>query len=83
MIIHKRKTNDTFEYVEYDEHTAHHIINRTRWKIVYENEDWVYMESDNELLTWILTTMDDNTELYIIPANQVEWSPYDYWYFIY
>lgn len=83
MLIHKYKTEDKLEYIKYDEEIDHHIIDRIRWRIVYEKEERDYIESDNELIAWLLTVMDDDTELYIVPANKVEWSPYDYGYFIY
>ena len=83
MLIHKWKTDDKLEYIKYDEETDHHIIDRIRWRIVYEKEERDYIESDNELIAWLLTVMDDDTELYIVPVNEVKWSPYDYGYFYY
>lgn len=76
MLIHKFKTEDKLEYVRFDDgDVKHHIINRTRWRIVYEEEerDWIY--DPEEMMTWICTVMDDDTELYIVPAKEVKWCP--------
>ena len=85
FLIHKTKLPDQYlEYVEFDDwDIKHHIMNRINWKVVYENEerDWTY--DLWELMSHIAVAMDDDTELLIVPAKDVKWSPYNNWYFYY
>lgn len=83
MLLSKHIMDDDYVYVEHDHETDHHLINRIRWKIVYESEERDYIPDDRELINWITIAMDDWAEIYIVPASLVEWSPYDEWYFIY
>ena len=84
MLIHKTNTNDILEYVRFDDwDIKHHIINRIRWRIVYEEEERDWTHDTGELLTHMLIAMDDDTELYIVPAKEVKWSPYNDGYFYY
>lgn len=83
MLIHKNNVTDSFVYKWYDEETWHHLIDQVRTRTIREDLEFDYLPSDNDLIGYIKTVMDDDTDLYIIPASQVEWSPIKVWYFIY
>lgn len=84
FLIHKTKLpNEYLEYVRFDDgDVKHHIMNRVNWRVVYEEEerDRVY---DLDLLWHMEIAMDDDTELLVVPAKEVIWSPYENGYFIY
>lgn len=79
MIIKKIRDDLEFSYKCFDEETEHHIL------LNDEFEDWEcdYIDNDNELLTYMFNVLDDDTELLILNAEEVAWSPYKDWYFIY
>jgi hypothetical protein len=84
FLIHKTILPQQLEYVKFDDgETKHHIMNRVNWRVVYEDEerDWTY--DLWELMTHIAISMDDDTELLIVPAKEVKWSPYNNGYFYY
>lgn len=74
---------DDFKYKHFDEDTEHHLIDQVRGEIIREDLEFDYLETDKDLLDYMWIVMDDDTDLYIIPASLVEWSPYYTWYFIY
>ena len=83
MILHKNITTNEFIYKWYDEDIEHHIIDEI-WEV--RNRRWLefdYLETEKDLVDYMWHVMDDDTELYVIPADLVKWSPYDTWYFIY
>ena len=84
FLIHKTKLPDQYlEYVRFDDgDIKHHIMNRVNWKVVYEEEERDRVH-DLDLLWHIEIAMDDDTELLIVPAKEVKWSPYDNGYFYY
>ena len=84
MLIHKNKVTDDFKYKSFDEETWHHLIDQIRHgDEVREDLEFDYLETDKDLVDYIWIVMDDDTDLYIISALSVEWSPYHTWYFIY
>lgn len=83
MILHKTITTNEFIYKWYDEDIEHYIIDEI-WEV--RNRRWLefdYLETEKDLVDYMWHVMDDDTELYIIPADMVEWSPMQTWYFIY
>ena len=84
MLIHKDIVKDEFKYKSFDEDTWHYLIDQIRYNNdVREDLEFDYLETDKDLVDYMWHVMDEDTELYIIPADMVEWSPYDTWYFIY
>lgn len=75
QLLHKYKLNDKYEYVRYDKDTWHYILNRIIWKVRYEEEERDYIATDRDLMFYINTAMDDDTELMIIRASEAEWCP--------
>lgn len=83
MLIHKTITTNEFIYKWYDEDIEHYIIDEI-WEV--RNRRWLefdYLETDKDLVDYMWHVMDNDTELYIIPADLVEWSPMQTGYFIY
>lgn len=85
FLIHKTKLpNQYLEYVRFDDgDVKHHIMNRVNWRVVYEDEERDRTYDLWELMTHIAIWMDDDTELLIVPAKEVKWSPYNNGYFYY
>lgn len=83
MLIHKNIVTDDFKYKCFDESTEHYLIDQIRDRVIREDLEFDYLETDKDLIDYMWHVMDDDTGLYIIPADMVEWSPYDTWYFIY
>lgn len=85
FLIHKTKIpNQYLEYVRFDDgDVKHHIMNRVNWRVVYEDEERDRTSDLWELMTHIAIWMDDDTELLIVPAKEVKWSPYNNGYFYY
>ena len=84
MLIHKNIVTDDFKYKSFDEETWLYLIDQIRNDgEVWEDLEFDYLETYEDLVDYMWYVMDDDTELYIIPADMVEWSPYDTWYFIY
>lgn len=84
MLIHKEIVMDEFKYKSFDEETWHHLIDQIRHgDQVREDLEFDYLPSDLDLVNYMWTVMDDDTDLYIIPAKLVEWSPMQTGYFIY
>lgn len=84
FLLHKDNLiRDHLVYKWYDEETGFYLMDRSRWKVVYEDEPWDYFSSDADLLCHIAIAMDDDTDIYVVPASEVEGSPEKYWYFIY
>ena len=79
MIIKKIKQTVGYSYKTYVTETDHHILLDDKF------EDLVcdYIDNDHELLSYIFNVLDDGWELFICKANEVAWSPYKEWYFIY
>lgn len=75
--------DDVLYYKWYDKETQHHLIDRTRWRICWEDEERDRVPDASDLMTHIEIAMDDDTDLYIVPAYEVKDTPYDTWYFIY
>jgi len=48
------------------------LIDQIKEKIIREDLEFDYLETDKDLLDYMWTVMDDDTELYIIPASLVE-----------
>ena len=83
MLIHKYIAMDEFKYKSFDEDTWHYLLDQIRERVIRKDLEFDYLETDKDLVDYMWHVMDDDTELYIIPASLVEWSPYDTWYFIY
>ena len=84
FLLQKYKmNNDHLEYKWYDKENQHHLMDRIRWRICYEDEERDRVPNVSDLMTHIEIAMDDDTSLYVVPADEVDNSPYDYWYFIY
>lgn len=83
MLIHKDIVMDEFKYKSFDEDTEHYLIDQIRDRVIREDLEFDYLETDKDLVDYMRHVMDDDTSLYVIPADLVEWSPYDTWYFIY
>lgn len=83
MLIHKEIITSEFIYKKYDEDIEHHLIDEIQKERTREDLEFDYIETDSDLVNYIWTVMDDDTDLMIIPVKLVEWSPYDTWYFIY
>ena len=84
MLIHKNIVTDDFKYKSFDEETWLYLIDQIRNDgEVWEDLEFDYLETDKDLVDYMWHVMDDDTELYIIPADLVEWSPMQTGYFIY
>ena len=84
MLIHKNIVTDDFKYKSFDEETWLYLIDQIRNDgEVWEDLEFDYLETYEDLVDYMWYVMDDDTELYIIPADLVEWSPMQTGYFIY
>lgn len=84
MLIHKNIVTDDFKYKSFDEETWLYLIDQIRNDgEVWEDLKFDYFETYEDLVDYMWYVMDDDTELYIIPADLVEWSPMQTGYFIY
>ena len=75
----RKEAQDTWVYRRFDGEAEHYII-----------EDWMcnefemdYFETAHELMTYIIISMDLDTEIEVVPASEVLDSPITNGYFIY
>lgn len=79
MFMATKTPLETRVYRKKDTETDHYIIEDG----MCNEFEMDYLETDAEVLTRISTVMDEQTELYVIPAKEVLDSPISDGYFIY
>lgn len=74
-------SKDNREFMDYDNETDTYLLRIKKWE-EYEEIDATYMDSFLDVASYYSTSLDEWTDLYVIPTESVNGINKS-WYFIY